>query len=122
MAAPITADMEYNHLGECMQSAYRRLHSTETGLLRVPDDILSAIDKNEGVLLVLRDLKATFDTVDHNILLSRLSVQYGIRGMAHQWICLTVTVAQHTTMNMVPRTSKSDRSSCQSCGHFPGYL
>ena len=95
MAGPITADMEHHHLCECMQSPYRRLHSTETGLFRVPNDILSATDKNQGVELVLLDLKPTFDTVNHDMLLSRLSVRHGIRSLAHQWICLNPGEMEH---------------------------
>ena len=45
-----------NHLLAKLQSAYRRFHSTETALLRVFNDILCAIDKHQGVVLVLLDL------------------------------------------------------------------
>ena len=55
------------------QSAYRPLHSTETTLLRVSNDILMALDQQKAVMLVLLDLSAAFDTIDHGMLLSRLS-------------------------------------------------
>ena len=48
---------------EDYQSAYRQLHSTETALLKVKDDILAAIDSQEVMCLVLLDLSAAFDTV-----------------------------------------------------------
>ena len=63
-----------HHLDETFQSAYKAFHSTETALVRVHNDILTAIDNNNTVILLLLDLSAAFDTVDHSILLSRLSL------------------------------------------------
>ena len=40
---------------EVLQSAYKAGHSTETALLKVKTDILSAINNNEIVCLVLLD-------------------------------------------------------------------
>ena len=50
---------------EIFQSAYRQLHSTEAALLRVQNDILQAADSEGGVILVLLDLSAAYDTTDH---------------------------------------------------------
>ena len=63
------------------QSAYKVAHSTETALLKVRSDIFNAIDKQESVLLLLFDLSAAFDTVDHVILLRRLNTRHGIKGI-----------------------------------------
>ena len=65
------------------QSAYRRLHSTETALTPVFSDIINELDRGNLVLLSMLDLSAAFDCVDHRILLSRLDMSYGIRLVAH---------------------------------------
>ena len=77
-----------NHLLAKLQSAYRRFHSTETALLRVFNDILSAIDNKQEVVLVMLDLSASFDTIDHELLLQRLQHRYGICGTALNWFRL----------------------------------
>ena len=64
------------------QSAYRPLFSTETALLRIQNDILLSVDQQKVTALVLLDMSAAFDTVDHTILLSRLSSYFGISGSA----------------------------------------
>ena len=74
-----------NQLMEVFQSAYRTGHSTETALIRVQNDILWELDHQNIVLLVLLDLSAAFDTIDHDLLLERLSVRVGIKGTALQW-------------------------------------
>ena len=74
-----------NHLYPKLQAAYQQFHSTETALLRVQNDILRAIDDKKEVILVLLDLSAAFDTIDHNILLSRLQTQYGSTDTVIKW-------------------------------------
>ena len=59
------------------QSSYRKNYSTETALLRVKNDLLN-VNKQNVALLVLKDLSAAFDTMDHNVLLSRLDSKFGI--------------------------------------------
>ena len=58
-----------NNLIEVYQSAYVSKRSTETALLKVQSDILNVIDRQEVVFLVMLDLSAAFDTIDHVMLL-----------------------------------------------------
>ena len=66
------------------QSAYRKFHSTETALLTVHNNILRAMDQGKVTTLVLLDLSAAFDTVDHTIRLHRLEHWFGISGITLQ--------------------------------------
>ncbi|KAL9974522.1 hypothetical protein ACROYT_G011567 [Oculina patagonica] len=77
--------LETNQLNEPLQSAYKRLHSCETALVRVHNDILRDIDDRHCVILLLLDLSAAFDTVDHDILLGRLNSKFSICGTALEW-------------------------------------
>ena len=49
-------------------------------LIKVQNDILSALDVGSSAILLMLDLSAAFDTIDHDILLSRLCNVYGITG------------------------------------------
>ena len=55
------------------QSAYRKRHSTETALCKIHDGLVSNTCHGKASLLVLLDLSAAFDTVDHQLLLSDFS-------------------------------------------------
>ena len=74
-----------NGLNEDFQSAYRKGHSTETALLRVQNDVLLAVDRGEAACLVLLDLSAAFDTIDHEILLRSMKFNLGVEGTALEW-------------------------------------
>ena len=75
-----------NNLIEKFQSAYKAGHSTETALLRVVNDLLCFIDDGKITMLTMLDLSAAFDTIDHDILISRLSNIFGIKDKALQLI------------------------------------
>ena len=68
------------------QSSYRQFHSIETALLKVHNNILFNMDQQEVTLLVLLDLSAAFDTIDHEILIDTLESEFGVIGNALKWI------------------------------------
>ena len=67
-----------------MQSAYGKYHSTETALIRVVNDIHRAIGDQCESILVLLELSAAFDTIDHAMLLERLGFLYGFFNLVLQ--------------------------------------
>ena len=68
-----------NQLLPDTQSAYQKPRSTETAILKVLSDVYEAADSDKLTLLGLLDLSAAFDTVDHQIILSRLQAR-SVRG------------------------------------------
>ena len=54
-------------------------------LLQILNDILTAVDDDKISILLLLDLSAAFDTIDHEILLSCLEHDFGIRSTALNW-------------------------------------
>ena len=81
----LLSHLQENNLSNPFQSAYRAGCSTETVSLRIVNDILSALDNDNISVLLLLDLSAAFDTLDHQILLSRLNSVFGIQSTALQW-------------------------------------
>ena len=85
VASRLNNHLQKHDLMESMQSAYRKFHSTETALLRVKNDILTAFEQKKLVALVLLDLSAAFDTIDHKTLLNRMATRFGVSGSALAW-------------------------------------
>ena len=86
VALRLNCHMASHNLNEPFQSAYRQCHGTETALLKVQNDILRALDNRKGVYLVLLDLSAAFDTIDHDILIDRIRDSVGVCSNALKWI------------------------------------
>ena len=83
--------LQSHSLLEPFQSAYRKCHNTETALLRVVNDLLQDSDRGCVSILSLLDLSAAFDTIDHNILITRLRSTFGCSGTVLDWFisCLS---------------------------------
>ena len=67
------------------QSAYRKNHSCKTSLVKLVNDILWNMDRQLVTSIVILDLSAAFDTVDHDLLLDVLEARFGITGTARKW-------------------------------------
>ena len=102
--------VDENNLYERYQSAYTKCHSTETALVRIQNDLLTAVDTKGAAILVLLDLSAAFDTVDHNTLLHRLQKKFGITGTALSWVqSYLANRAQYVAVNAAHSTAKTLR-------------
>ena len=104
IANRLVSYLEQNHLDEPLQSAYKKFHSCETALVRVQNDMLCAIDKRCCVVLLLLDLSAAFNTVDHSILLQRLHSRFSLRGKALDWFA---SYLADRTQSVVINSTKS---------------
>jgi hypothetical protein len=91
--------MDNNLLSNC-QSGLRTLHSTVTALLEATNNWSYNIDRCNVNAVVFLDLKKAFDTVDHAILLSKLSV-YGFGGSTGNWFRSYIHDRNKNVMSMV---------------------
>lgn len=78
--------LSYNSLFDVYQSGFTNNHSTETALVRVINDLKINTDNHKVSILLLLDLSAAFDTVNHVILLQRLEQCLGLRGTVLNWL------------------------------------
>ncbi len=76
---------ENDNISESFQSGFRKHRSTEIALLKVTNDLLMAADKGVCSVLVLLDLSAAVDTIDHGILFNRLKDWAEISDTALKW-------------------------------------
>ena len=79
----LTLPHDHNSLNKLLsahQSAYSRHHSTKTALSYIHDHLVNTMASQKVSCLCLLDLSAAFDTIDHSILMTRLSSWFGIHG------------------------------------------
>ncbi len=110
--------LDSNCVFETFQSGFRKHLSTESALLRVLNDILLSIDTGNSVVLLLLDLSAEFDTVDHSILISRLEHCVGICGSVLKW---SKSYLNNITFSVCVDGCSSSKS-VLTCGVPQGYI
>ena len=81
----MTKHLDYHNLHAEHQSGYRSNHSCETATLTIYNDLLCISDMKSKVILLLLDLSAAFDTVNHNLLLIKLKKDFGFEGTVLEW-------------------------------------
>lgn len=74
--------LQRHNFFEDFQSGFRVHYSTETVPVKVSSDLLTASAQGLMSVLVLLDLRAAFDTVDHHMLLLRMEKLSGLKGSA----------------------------------------
>ena len=79
-----------NNIPNIFQSAYLPHTSTESALTLITSDLLSDLNNNRGTILVLLDMSSAFDTLNHNVLIHRLSA-IGIKGISLNWFTSYIT-------------------------------
>ena len=84
IAGQLTSHINNNKLDNPHQSAYKPEHSTETALLSIKNEVHLSLAR-EPTALVLLDLSAAFDTIEHNILLGYLKSWFGLGGTVLRW-------------------------------------
>ena len=67
-----------------LQFGFRRKHSTIHALIEITESVRNALDNGMFACGVFLDLQKAFDTVNHDILLSKLD-HYGVRGSSLDW-------------------------------------
>ena len=77
--------LDTNNLHAAHQSGYRKNHSCETATLAIYNDLLCLNDAKSKVVLLLLDLSAAFDTVNHDILIAKLKKVYGLKCNVINW-------------------------------------
>ena len=80
----LTKYLNENKLLYISQYGFRGEHSTELAALELVDRIHIDLDQKKCPIGVFMDLSKAFDTLDHNILLYKLS-RYGVTGIELSW-------------------------------------
>ena len=106
VAKQLTSYLISHKIPHIFQSAYLPSKSTETALAKISSDILTNLDNKNGTILALLDLSSAFDTIDHTILIHRLT-SIGITGTAHKWLSSFIT--NRTSSVLVHSTRSSSR-------------
>ena len=89
---------KYNCLYQ-KQFGFRNSHSTNHVLITITETIREALDRDEYSCGVFLDFQKAFDTVNHDILISKLN-HYGVRGLSLDWFKSYLTNRQQKTLTL----------------------
>ena len=86
VAIQLTKYMDQHGLHDVLHSVYKVVHSTEMTLLKVQNNLLCTLDTHGIAVLILLDISAAFDTIDHAILLERMESLLNVHGIFLEWL------------------------------------
>ena len=93
VAKQLLEHIHVHSLDNSYQSAYKTGHLTETALLSIKNEVHLSLSRGPKTALVLLDLSAAFDTIDHSTLLHCLQTWFGIGGCVLKWF--TCYLSEH---------------------------
>ena len=85
VSTQLTSYLVSNSIYDKFQSANLPLRGTATALTKIINYIATSIDYNSPIYLILIDLSSAFETVNHDIISSRLN-SIVIHGQVHNWL------------------------------------
>ena len=100
-----------NSLLNPFQSGYTKFYSTETTLRSLHDHLSNAVSMQQVSCIYLPDLSAAFDTLDHSILLHRLSTWSGISSVSLQWFTSYLS-SRTSSVGIPPHSFPSSPLTC----------
>ena len=109
--AQVLSHLNSHNLISNFQSAYHLGHSTETALLKVANDLLTAMDTGKVSVLSLLDISAAFDTIYHDILLHHLEHTFDFHVIAFVWF-------RSYLSDRIQTVSTAGRLSCPAIIHY----
>ena len=90
VARQLNSYLHENHILNPYQSAYIKNKSTETAMIHILKNIHLSDASPHGSVVILLDVSAAFDTLDHNILINRLT-SIEISGTTLDWFISYIT-------------------------------
>ena len=102
------------------QSAYRSSYSCETALVKIHNDILSILDAKSNAVVLLFDLSAAFDTIKHDLLLRKLSAEFGFSDVALEWLSTYLNIRSYFVKDAGFTSYTVDVKSCVPQGSILG--
>ena len=105
-----------------LKSAYRKSRSTETMLLKIVNDLFQVVDSGHATVLVALNLSAAFDTIDHSVLLRRLSDAFCVYGPAASYIRSHLVNRPRSIVRHLPATPRCRKGLSLARYCFPSSL
>jgi retron-type reverse transcriptase len=81
----LSAFIKHHKIIYDIQFGFREAHATHMAITKLLEQVIENLDEGDYAAAIFLDFSKAFDTVNHDILLTKLD-NYGIRGLGNQWI------------------------------------